>query len=92
MRRTKTLRDTIEGRIARKCGDDVFLPREFRDLGGEDEVLRVMRILVRERPACDRAEQGYALDTGRAELPNWRPSERRIQKMDRWQPPVRLSL
>jgi hypothetical protein len=25
------------------------LPREFRDLGGEDQVLRVLRILVREK-------------------------------------------
>ena len=27
----------------------MFLPREFRDLGGEDQVLRVLRILVREK-------------------------------------------
>jgi hypothetical protein len=27
----------------------VFLPREFRDLGGEDQVLRVLRGLVREK-------------------------------------------
>lgn len=33
--------------MARK-GDDVFLPREFADLGGEDQVLRVLRGLVRE--------------------------------------------
>ncbi|MGO8792828.1 MAG: conjugal transfer protein [Terriglobia bacterium] len=49
MRRTKTLRERIEGRIARKHGEDVFLPREFRDLGGKDQVLRVLRILVREK-------------------------------------------
>ena len=49
MRRPKTLRERIESRIARKRGDDVFLPREFRDLGGEDQVLRVLRILVREK-------------------------------------------
>jgi len=49
MRRPKTLRERIEGRIARKRGEDVFLPREFRDLGGEDQVLRVLRILVREK-------------------------------------------
>ena len=30
----KTLRERIETRIARKRSDDVFLPREFRDLGG----------------------------------------------------------
>jgi hypothetical protein len=49
MRRPTTLREKIESRIARKRGDDVFLPREFRDLGGEDQVLRVLRILVREK-------------------------------------------
>ena len=43
MRRPKTLRERIEGRIARKRGEDVFLTREFRDLGGEDQVLRVLR-------------------------------------------------
>ncbi|MEA2831227.1 MAG: hypothetical protein QOF22_1975 [Bradyrhizobium sp.] len=47
MRRLKTLRERIEGRIARKR-DDVFLPREFRDLGGEDQVLRALRGLVRD--------------------------------------------
>jgi len=45
----KTLRARIEHRIARKRREDVFLPREFRDLGGEDQVLRVLRILVREK-------------------------------------------
>jgi hypothetical protein len=48
MRRQKTLRERIEGRIARKRGEDVFLPREFADLGGEDQVLRVLRTLTRE--------------------------------------------
>jgi hypothetical protein len=47
MRQRKTLRERIEARIARKR-DDVFLPREFADLGGEDQVLRVLRSLVRE--------------------------------------------
>jgi hypothetical protein len=47
--RQKTLRARIEERIARKRRDDVFLPREFRDLGGEDQVLRVLRVLVREK-------------------------------------------
>ena len=47
--RKKTLRERMEERIARKRGDDVFLPREFRDLGGEDQVLRALRILVREK-------------------------------------------
>ena len=45
--RRRTLRDRLEQRIARKR-EDVFLPREFRDLGGEDQVLRVLRGLVRE--------------------------------------------
>lgn len=49
MRRPKTLRERIEARIARRIGEDVFLPREFRDLGGEDQVLRALRMLVREK-------------------------------------------
>src|ERR1700716_2634255 len=48
MRRQKTLRERIETRIARKRREDVFLPREFGDLGGEDQVLRVLRGLVRD--------------------------------------------
>ena len=43
------MRERIETRIARRRGEDVFLPREFGDLGGEDQVLRVLRILVREK-------------------------------------------
>ena len=49
MRQTKTLRERIAGRIARRQGEDVFLPREFADLGGEDQVLRALRGMVRER-------------------------------------------
>ena len=48
MSRAATLQEKVEQRIARKR-DDVFLPREFRDLGGEDQVLRVLRTLVREK-------------------------------------------
>jgi hypothetical protein len=48
MRRQKTLRERIQARIVRKRGEDVFLPREFADLGGEDQVLRVLRGLTRE--------------------------------------------
>src|SRR6202030_4552914 len=48
MVRRTTWRERIETRIARKRGEDVFLPREFADLGGEDQVLRVLRGLVRE--------------------------------------------
>ena len=47
MRRKRTLRESVEARIAERR-DDVFLPREFRDLGGEDQVLRVLRGLMRE--------------------------------------------
>lgn len=47
MRRRETLRKKIETRIARRRGEDVFLPREFADLGGEDQVLRALRSLVR---------------------------------------------
>jgi len=46
--RRQTLRERIEKRIASKAGDDVFLPREFADLGGEDQVLRALRGLVRD--------------------------------------------
>ena len=49
MGKPKTLREKIETRIARKRGEDVFLPREFGDLGGEDQVLRVLRVLVRDK-------------------------------------------
>ena len=48
MPRQKTLREKIEDRIARKTGEDVFLPREFLKLGGEDQVLRALRGLVRD--------------------------------------------
>jgi hypothetical protein len=43
----QTLRQKVEKRIA-EAQDDVFLPREFRGLGGEDQVLRVLRGLVNE--------------------------------------------
>lgn len=48
MARRRTLQERIETRIARKRDEDVFLPREFSDLGGEDQVLRALRRLVRE--------------------------------------------
>ena len=47
MPRRLTLREKIGDRIARRR-DEVFLTREFRDLGGEDQVLRALRSLVRE--------------------------------------------
>jgi hypothetical protein len=45
--RRRTLRERIGERIARRR-DDVFLTREFRDLGGEDQLLRALRGLVRD--------------------------------------------
>src|SRR5438105_7183060 len=48
MPRRQTLREKIEQRIARKKGDDVFLTREFKNLGGEDQVLRALRRLVED--------------------------------------------
>lgn len=47
-RKRQTLVTKIELRIARKRGA-VFLTREFRDLGGEDQVLRALRSLVRQQ-------------------------------------------
>jgi hypothetical protein len=47
MTKRRTLRERIGERIARRR-DDVFLTREFRDLGGEDQVLRALRGLVRD--------------------------------------------
>jgi hypothetical protein len=38
MRRQPTLRKRIEQRIARKKGEAVFLTREFKNLGGDDQV------------------------------------------------------
>jgi hypothetical protein len=55
MPRKQTLRQKIEQRIARKKGEDVFLTREFRQLGGADQVLRVLRVLV---------EDGYLVRLG----------------------------
>jgi hypothetical protein len=46
MPRRQTLRQKIEQRIARKVGEDVFLTREFKKFGGEDQVLRALRSLV----------------------------------------------
>ena len=47
MRKARTLRERVADRIARRR-DDVFLTREFRDLGGEDQVLRALRGMVRD--------------------------------------------
>lgn len=47
-RKQQPLRKKIEQRIARKRNDDVFLTREFKALGGEDQVLRALRALVKD--------------------------------------------
>jgi hypothetical protein len=47
MTQRRTLREKVNERIAHRR-DEVFLTREFRDLGGEDQVLRALRSLVRE--------------------------------------------
>jgi Family of unknown function (DUF6088) len=49
MPQPKTLREKIEDRLARRRGEDVFLTREFAHLGGEDQVLRALRSLVRDK-------------------------------------------
>jgi Family of unknown function (DUF6088) len=48
MPRKQTLRKKIEQRIARKKNEDVFLTREFKTFGGEDQVLRALRALVED--------------------------------------------
>ena len=63
MARRRTLRERIGDRIARKR-DDVFLTREFRDLSGEDQVLRALRDLVRDGQLV---RLGYGV-YGRAEI------------------------
>ena len=63
MRRRGTLRERVEARIAERR-DDVVLPREFRDLGGEDQVLRALRTLVRDGKLV---RLGYGV-YGRAEV------------------------
>ena len=47
MRRRLTLRERVKARIAERR-DDAFLTREFSDLGGERQVLRVLRELTDE--------------------------------------------
>jgi hypothetical protein len=44
----RSLRKRIEVRIA-SAKSDAFLPREFSDLSGEDQVLRALHQLVREK-------------------------------------------
>ena len=47
MGREQTLQQKVAARIAEKQ-EDVFLTREFSDLGGEDQVIRALRGLVRD--------------------------------------------
>ena len=62
MPKRRTLRERVRERIARRR-DDVFLTREFRDLGGEDQVRRALRGLVRDGQLVRLGYGGY----GRAE-------------------------
>jgi hypothetical protein len=48
MSQSKTLKQKIRNRVARTRRTDVFLPRDFADLSGEDQVLRALRSLVRD--------------------------------------------
>jgi hypothetical protein len=64
MPKRRTLRERIEDRIVRRRRDTVFLTREFRDLGGEDQVLRALRELVRDGALV---RLGYGV-YGRAEI------------------------
>ena len=63
MPRTKSLRERIKTRISRSRAN-VFLTREFSDLGGEDQVLRALRQLVQ---SGELVRLGYGV-YGRAEL------------------------
>lgn len=47
MATARTLKQKVHYRIAR-ARTDAFLPKEFRDLGGEDQVLRALRSLVKD--------------------------------------------
>ncbi|WP_273772450.1 conjugal transfer protein [Brucella intermedia] len=48
MHQAKTLKQKIKARVVRTKKTDVFLPRDFSDLSGEDQVLRALRSLVRD--------------------------------------------
>ena len=45
--RRQTLQEKVAMRITQRT-EDAFLPREFSDLGGKDQVLRALRGLVRD--------------------------------------------
>src|SRR5271154_4796067 len=63
LRRRRTLRQRVEARIATRP-DDAFLTREFLDLGGERQVLRVLRELTKDGKLI---RLGYGV-YGRAEI------------------------
>jgi hypothetical protein len=63
MRREPTLRERVETRIAERP-DDAFLTREFRDLGGERQLLRALRELTEDGRLI---RLGYGV-YGRAEI------------------------
>ncbi|MDQ0562243.1 hypothetical protein QO004_004048 [Rhizobium mesoamericanum] len=48
MHQPKTLKQKVQKRVTRTKKTDVFLPRDFADLGGEDQVLRALRSLVHD--------------------------------------------
>jgi hypothetical protein len=48
MHQPETLKQKIKIRVARTKKTDVFLPRDFADLGGKDQVLRALRSLVHD--------------------------------------------
>lgn len=48
MSQPKTLKQRIGSRVTRTKKTDVFLPRDFADLGGQDQVLRALRSLSRD--------------------------------------------
>jgi hypothetical protein len=44
----QTLKQRIRTRISRTKKTDVFVPRDFADLSGDDQVLRALRALVKD--------------------------------------------
>ncbi|WP_210210075.1 DUF6088 family protein [Rhizobium grahamii] len=48
MYQPKTLKQKVQNRVTRTKKTDVFLPRDFADLSGEDQVLRALRSLVHD--------------------------------------------
>jgi hypothetical protein len=48
MDQPKTLKQRIRTRVNRTKKTDVFIPRDFADLSGDDQVLRALRSLVKD--------------------------------------------